>query len=358
MGRAEKPINPMAPPAVRRVAVGLRLLRHEAGLSYAQLAARVSLSVTTLAAAASGDVLPSRRATLAYVRGCGGDVHAWWRRWVAARAELAGLDKPPEPNDVTSTEDFAVRLRQLLQWHGMVNLADITRVTRLTRSTAHRALSGEALPTIATLKRLLTPCGLDASTYRSWVLARATLLGLPLGAAEEGAYEPIDDRASGPNPSGGGIAEPHLVPSPPRMAVQLIRELKLLRRGEGLDAAQPTIGPRLRQLCKVGSHDTLIDARRKVAWVLHRYITLLGQEEQVLVTVALNLPGTSAAGLSTLAAHRWYQTRVDKLARMFDRDQRTIRRRVDSVLIRLAECLTRDMSAERLDRDMRLGEPV
>jgi WD40 repeat protein len=52
----------------------------------------VHYSSTTLADAAGGQKLPSLPVTLAYVRGCGGDVVEWERRW---RTTAEELDPPP-----------------------------------------------------------------------------------------------------------------------------------------------------------------------------------------------------------------------------------------------------------------------
>lgn len=86
MGRPELPLDPEAG-AVQRFAHELRALRARSGNpSYRGMAARVHYSRTALAAAASGDRLPSLPVLTAYVRACGGDVTVWRQRWEVARS--------------------------------------------------------------------------------------------------------------------------------------------------------------------------------------------------------------------------------------------------------------------------------
>ncbi|MFE7130555.1 helix-turn-helix domain-containing protein [Streptomyces sp. NPDC057638] len=83
MGRREIPIDLEGGP-VQRFAHGLRELRGAAdGMTYREMARRTHYSVTTLAAAASGDQLPSLPVTLAYVEACGGDTSEWEARWLS-----------------------------------------------------------------------------------------------------------------------------------------------------------------------------------------------------------------------------------------------------------------------------------
>ncbi|MFJ5712297.1 DNA-binding protein [Streptomyces sp. NPDC093105] len=88
MGRRETPVDPNAGP-VQRFAYELRKLRQEAdGLTYREMARRAHYSVTSLSQAAAGEHLPSLAVTLAYVAACGGDPHAWERRWRETEAEV------------------------------------------------------------------------------------------------------------------------------------------------------------------------------------------------------------------------------------------------------------------------------
>ncbi|MEV4176287.1 hypothetical protein [Nonomuraea sp. NPDC049709] len=88
MGRPERDLNPEKDP-LHRFATELRKLRIEAGKpSYRELAKRAHFSVTALAEAAGGAVLPSLAVTLAYVEACGGDRAEWEERWRALDEQL------------------------------------------------------------------------------------------------------------------------------------------------------------------------------------------------------------------------------------------------------------------------------
>ncbi|MEU5974889.1 AAA family ATPase [Streptomyces sp. NPDC047315] len=78
----------------------LRRLRRRAAMTYADMSAVANYAASTLSQAATGHRLPSLDVVLAYVRCCGGDVHAWQLRWDALRRSLAGVDDDapaPEP---------------------------------------------------------------------------------------------------------------------------------------------------------------------------------------------------------------------------------------------------------------------
>jgi WD40 repeat protein/energy-coupling factor transporter ATP-binding protein EcfA2 len=77
----------------------LRRLRREAGNpGYRELARRAHYSPTTLSEAAAGRRLPTLDVTVAYVRGCDGDVAEWEARWRAV-ADWLEATKDPEPPD-------------------------------------------------------------------------------------------------------------------------------------------------------------------------------------------------------------------------------------------------------------------
>ena len=105
MPRPERPVDPEGG-VVARFAIGLRELRRIAGSpGYRELAQRAHYSPTTLSQAARGEILPSLPVTLAYVRGCGGDVEVGERRGRAAPAALDVEPSPAEADDVASRGD-------------------------------------------------------------------------------------------------------------------------------------------------------------------------------------------------------------------------------------------------------------
>ncbi|MEU5403603.1 helix-turn-helix domain-containing protein, partial [Streptomyces sp. NPDC005963] len=98
-GRRERPLDPKAGP-VEQFAHELRELRAAAGgLTYREMAVRACYSVSTLAAAARGDELPSMPVALAYASVCGGDPAEWEARW---RATAQALD---EQTSVSMVDD-------------------------------------------------------------------------------------------------------------------------------------------------------------------------------------------------------------------------------------------------------------
>jgi WD40 repeat protein len=87
--RREQPLR-LGDESVLAFAADLRALRAKAGNpAYRELGRRVHYSAASLSEAASGRKLPSLPVTLAYVRGCEGDVAAWERRWRQLADELA-----------------------------------------------------------------------------------------------------------------------------------------------------------------------------------------------------------------------------------------------------------------------------
>ncbi|MET9000973.1 ATP-binding protein [Amycolatopsis sp. Hca4] len=81
MGRPERPLDPSAGP-IAAFAHELRVLRSRAGnASYRELARAAHFAPSVLSSAASGRRLPTLAVTLAFVSACGGDRHAWERRW-------------------------------------------------------------------------------------------------------------------------------------------------------------------------------------------------------------------------------------------------------------------------------------
>ncbi|HEX6354732.1 helix-turn-helix transcriptional regulator [Actinophytocola sp.] len=106
MGRPERPIDPDAGP-LQRFAWELRQLRQRAGgVSYRQLARRAHYSATALSGAASGEQLPSRAVTLAYVAACGGDREEWAARWAAVAGQLGTRTRGGMRNGVVQSAPY------------------------------------------------------------------------------------------------------------------------------------------------------------------------------------------------------------------------------------------------------------
>jgi hypothetical protein len=115
---------------------------------------------------------------------------------------------------------------------------------------------------------------------------------------------------------------------------QLIAELKRLRKGRGLQSAsiEGIIGPALREVCGVAAGDGPAAVRDRVTNHLAALADCLPPDLALIVRVAL--------GLQSEVGGQFLHERVEWLARNQDRDTRTIRRRIDDGLTRLAEAAT------------------
>ncbi|MBM7775971.1 hypothetical protein JOD54_006175 [Actinokineospora baliensis] len=113
--------------------------------------------------------------------------------------------------------------------------------------------------------------------------------------------------------------------------VNLVRELKSLRKGRGVLASgiEDRVGPALRAACEIVSGDDKLAIRRKVTARLTELARRLPDD---LAEVAL-----VAFALKAEARHALYQDRVSWVANEDNCDTRTIRRRVDEAIDHLAE---------------------
>lgn len=111
----------------------------------------------------------------------------------------------------------------------------------------------------------------------------------------------------------------------------LVGELKVLRKGRGLAASRidERAGAALRAVARVFPGDDAGEARRKLTVKLTE---LAAQLPADLGTAVL-----AAFGLHEHAQNPFYQDRVHWLAHELDRDDRTVRRRIDEAIERLAE---------------------
>ncbi|MBE1465703.1 hypothetical protein [Kibdelosporangium phytohabitans] len=115
---------------------------------------------------------------------------------------------------------------------------------------------------------------------------------------------------------------------------ELVRELRTLRKGRGVFSGRISerIGPHLRTMCGVTSHDGPVTVRKKI---VARLIELAEQlpEDMRLASVA-------AFALSNEIRLPLYQDRIHWAAIRIDRGPRTVRRRVDEAIDQLAELIT------------------
>lgn len=113
MGRPERRIDPAAGP-LAEFACDLRRLRDDAGRpTYRELARRANFSTTVLSEAAGGRTLPTLPVLRAYVRGCGGNVAEWEKRWheVAVRQSEHAPHTGPQEHPVRRPAAATARAR-------------------------------------------------------------------------------------------------------------------------------------------------------------------------------------------------------------------------------------------------------
>ncbi|MBT2208726.1 hypothetical protein [Actinomadura sp. NEAU-AAG7] len=123
----------------------------------------------------------------------------------------------------------------------------------------------------------------------------------------------------------------------------LLCELKKLRKGFGLDdpSALTRIGPGLRLVAGVADGDTDGTTRTKVKTFLRQSATTLSAQEARAITLGFALDGSDGKRL---------ESRLMRLALETGRDLRTVRRRLDATLQKVAEQSCASMSPDVLDR--------
>lgn len=115
------------------------------------------------------------------------------------------------------------------------------------------------------------------------------------------------------------------------MVTELARELRTLRKGRGIHAAQmgDHVGPTLSAICGVADGDNSTEIRTKVASLLRRLADSLPNDLRIAVLAAF--------ALDDGARTQFYQERVRWAADQLRRDERTARRRIDEGIDQIAE---------------------
>ncbi len=188
MGRAERQLDPEAG-EIPRFAWDLRQLRIKAGKpSYRVLASRVHYSASMLSEAAAGQTLPSLAVTLAYVRGCGGDVREWesrWHRLAAAPAPAPDPQAAPPPYLGLSTFQagdaalFFGRDALVAELTGRLETDPFLAVFGASGSGKSSLLRAGLMPALGPACQLLTP---GVEPLQELAAALATLQGTPAAA--------------------------------------------------------------------------------------------------------------------------------------------------------------------------------
>lgn len=115
---------------------------------------------------------------------------------------------------------------------------------------------------------------------------------------------------------------------------ELVAELKLLRKGRGIETPdiESRVGPALRWAAGVATGDSPAQVRRKITNKLLALVQRLPHDLQLATGAAFGLEGG--------VRMRLYQERVESVARALDRDPRTVQRRINDGIIRIAELAT------------------
>ncbi|GAA2774953.1 hypothetical protein Sros01_83460 [Streptomyces roseochromogenus] len=182
MGRPERPV-PHPHRALGRLALGLRDTRHQARLTYTQLAANATgFSRPTLQRAASGKTLPTRETVTAYARACDADPGPLLELWEAAARERAAANlrkSAPAVRQIQDEADMGAALRNLHLDAGAPSCREIERRTstsagtmRVPRNTVHQILSRQRFPSYRDqLRALLSALGVPVTGHEDWLRA-------------------------------------------------------------------------------------------------------------------------------------------------------------------------------------------
>ncbi|WP_345206408.1 helix-turn-helix transcriptional regulator [Streptomyces lavendulae] len=169
--------------ALGRLALGLRDTRHQARLTYTQLAANATgFSRPTLQRAASGKTLPTRETVTAYARACDADPGPLLELWEAAARERAAANlrkSAPAVRQIQDEADMGAALRNLHLDAGAPSCREIERRTstsagtmRVPRNTVHQILSRQRFPSYRDqLRALLSALGVPVTGHEDWLRA-------------------------------------------------------------------------------------------------------------------------------------------------------------------------------------------
>ncbi|QUQ68600.1 hypothetical protein [Kutzneria sp. CA-103260] len=118
--------------------------------------------------------------------------------------------------------------------------------------------------------------------------------------------------------------------------LELVRELKRLRKGRGVLAGgiQQRVGPAVRAACDIDAGDGPVAVRRKLTVRLIELAEQLPEDLRLVTLVAFAIERDAKQAL--------YQERVRWAAIQLERDERTVRRRVDEAINQVAELAAGD----------------
>jgi transcriptional regulator with XRE-family HTH domain len=177
MGRPEQPVSASSKP-LKELALWLRSQRGLAGLRYAQMATLTGLSAATLSRAASGKVVPTRRAVVAYTQACQGDVDKAAALWRAARRADPRTPQAQRPPHLELIEDFPQLRAAMVELRAKIGCPPLRELQRkagrhgeLPQSTLDRVLRGAAVPSKDLLRCFVQACRVPNSEETAWEAA-------------------------------------------------------------------------------------------------------------------------------------------------------------------------------------------
>ncbi|MGW0902914.1 helix-turn-helix domain-containing protein [Streptomyces sp. NPDC002853] len=179
MGRPEKPLpTNQFNLGLLALASWLRERRKEAGLRYADLAARTQVtehpcSISTLQRAASGESTPRLPVVEAYARACGASVDHARRYWREARAQSRqGPKVVPLPRLINTPAELRLALQAAYAKAGYLPLREMERRAkhgRLPTSTVSRMLQGITMLSRSQLQAFLEVCEVPGKEHDDWL---------------------------------------------------------------------------------------------------------------------------------------------------------------------------------------------
>ena len=148
-------------------------------------------------------------------------------------------------------------------------------------------------------------------------------------------------------------------------ASDVVGELKILRKGRGILTTPlgGRVGPALRSVCGIVERDDQAEIQRKLSGRLRLFIGALPDDLKIALTAAFALDGP--------VREPFYQERVHRAAMTLERDDRTVRRRIDEGVEQVAAMAvamadrdtgsaypSRSWHTEELRVALKLGRPV
>ncbi|WP_344031532.1 helix-turn-helix transcriptional regulator [Streptomyces luteireticuli] len=157
----------------------LKKLKEYSGLSYAEIAEKTGVSVSTLKRGVAGTNVPKLTTVVDFAGACGGtaqdeaEIRMLWR--AARRAPRAnGRTSMPNPQYIKDKADLSGALVKMYHWAGAPTLREMqdraSAFNVLPHSQAHRIVRGETLPcSRAQFIGYLKACEIPEEMHEAWL---------------------------------------------------------------------------------------------------------------------------------------------------------------------------------------------